>query len=1063
MKHNYLHRKSDIIYKIFSFLFLLLLMQVKLFAQDVEHDVIDKESAQKKVCWPVVPTSKTQATTNKMETDTAAIPVPNAGGLAIPRNLYTAVEVPNSPFPNPATIEIYDLLGNPLIINGTTINFAPSSFVASLAANDLGTTPGYHWVGYQSNAFQPDNIATYFYNIFHRWFGGMPGNYHNFGGRQWNSDNSGFANYSDTTFLPHPISVSILQPVSCYGFNDGALQANTNPLNFYTYALNSGPPQLANTFSNLSAGIYTVSIIDSFNNVYDTIITLSQPPSLGSSYTVNNCGAYMWPINGGMYTSSGMYLFSTMVGPCPKVDTLNLTITNSITNSSNITAYNSYTWPINGFTYNSSGTYFFNSTIAPGCQQFAVLNLNIINTPYNMNLQIDQEISCHGANDGSILATAFPMMTSMIYILDGGVQSNATGFFAGLSPGVHTVCANSGSYSVCKTITLLNPAPLSITILSDSLVSCLGIDGKLSAIITGGTFSPFGYLTFWRNALNVLLNPSPNNYDTSINNLPAGLYTLEVEDDHGCMAMASTILQTASLSVSATYTPIRCNGGPTTIYPSSVGGIGEITFTINNMPVSGAYLAGTFTVTATDTKGCTATTVLTITQPNMEIYTDNAETCGSYYWSINGTTYNTTGTYYAMLTTLGGCTIINILNLTINSSTSSSVSVNACNSYTWPLNGITYTSSGSYTTTNLNSNGCVHYTTLNLVIHFNTTSTKVASACSTYNWTAIGASNPYTASGIYTATSINPFGCLHTATLYLTLNNSSSTQNITACNNYTWPVNGITYTTSGVYTQTSINTQGCTHTATLQLTINYTSYSSTTISANNFYTWPANGITYTSSGVYNTSLLNALGCDSILTLNLTIIPTNSVLNLRCFIQGYFDGVNGMVPVLANQGQPTTSGACDTIVVELHNPNPPFNTLHNTKVVMQQNGQSICTFPPLSANYYIAVKHRNGVTTWSMNPVFIGSGVMNYNFTNAANKAYGFNQKEVAPGKWAMFSGDIVKDENVDLLDMALMETDISNFEFGYQTTDLNGDGNVDLLDKPMLEMNMNDFIYAIHP
>ena len=55
------------------------------------------------------------------------------------------------------------------------------------------------------------------------------------------------------------------------------------------------------------------------------------------------------------------------------------------------------------------------------------------------------------------------------------------------------------------------------------------------------------------------------------------------------------------------------------------------------------------------------------------------------------------------------------------------------------------------------------------------------------------------------------------------------------------------------------------------------------------------------------------------------------------------------------------------------------------------------------------------------------------------------------------------DENIDLLDLAILETDILSFQSGYYATDLNGDGNVDLLDGSIIEDNINEFIYSIHP
>ena len=77
---------------------------------------------------------------------------------------------------------------------------------------------------------------------------------------------------------------------------------------------------------------------------------------------------------------------------------------------------------------------------------------------------------------------------------------------------------------------------------------------------------------------------------------------------------------------------------------------------------------------------------------------------------------------------------------------------------------------------------------------------------------------------VYTFESTNESGCTHTATLNLTINNSSSSQKmLTACDSFDW--NGVTYTESGVYIFESTNESGCTHIATLNLTINNSSSS----------------------------------------------------------------------------------------------------------------------------------------------------------------------------------------------------------------------------------------------
>lgn len=106
----------------------------------------------------------------------------------------------------------------------------------------------------------------------------------------------------------------------------------------------------------------------------------------------------------------------------------------------------------------------------------------------------------------------------------------------------------------------------------------------------------------------------------------------------------------------------------------------------------------------------------------------------------------------------------------------------------------------------LNSQGCVNTSTLTLTINYSTTNGNATiTACNSYTWNG----TTYTASGTYTHYSLNAqrMFSLNTATLYLTINYSSSNGNsvIVACDYYTW--NGTTYTTSGTYTYTSLNAE----------------------------------------------------------------------------------------------------------------------------------------------------------------------------------------------------------------------------------------------------------------
>ncbi|MDC1518985.1 HYR domain-containing protein [bacterium] len=113
---------------------------------------------------------------------------------------------------------------------------------------------------------------------------------------------------------------------------------------------------------------------------------------------------------------------------------------------------------------------------------------------------------------------------------------------------------------------------------------------------------------------------------------------------------------------------------------------------------------------------------------------------------------------------------------------------------------------------------------------------------------------------------------------------STSTDTISECQSYTW-TNGVTYTSSDTIAKdTFVNAAGCDSIVTLNLTINYASTSTDSISSCVSYTW-TNGVTYTSSDtIAKDTFVNAAGCDSIVTLNLIILnPSSDTLNIsECY-------------------------------------------------------------------------------------------------------------------------------------------------------------------------------------
>jgi hypothetical protein len=319
----------------------------------------------------------------------------------------------------------------------------------------------------------------------------------------------------------------------------------------------------------------------------------------------------------------------------------------------------------------------------------------------------------------------------------------------------------------------------------------------------------------------------------------------------------STVPPTAAvLSGDATI----CNGSSTNLNVAVTGGTAPYTVTVTNgtvnysatgaspvtIPVSPSVTSTYSIVSVTgggSGTGNTGTATVTVI-PN-STNTTPISACDSYAW--NGQTYTQSGIYTGTTT---DC-VTESLDLTITPSSTNTTTASACDSYTW--NGTTYSASGVYTGT---TTDCVTQS-LNLTITPSSTNTSTASACDSYTWNGTN----YSESGVYTGTTAN---CV-TESLNLTITPSSTnTTTATACNSLTW--NGQTYTQSGVYTGTTAN---CV-TQALNLTINTNTSSSISQTALDSYTWPVNSQTYTTTGAYTAVIPNAAGCDSTITLNLTM-------------------------------------------------------------------------------------------------------------------------------------------------------------------------------------------------
>lgn len=150
--------------------------------------------------------------------------------------------------------------------------------------------------------------------------------------------------------------------------------------------------------------------------------------------------------------------------------------------------------------------------------------------------------------------------------------------------------------------------------------------------------------------------------------------------------------------------------------------------------------------------------------------------------------------------------------------TNTTVPIDACETYTWAQNGQTYTNSGNYSEMLTGVTGCDSTVTLDLNIVSPNDLTTNQTRCDSYTWSVNG--QTYTASTTVTETQTTSQGCPYLHTLNLTINNGfESTEDVDACGSYSWPVNGMSYTVSGLYTEVLTATNGCDSTLLLNLNI----------------------------------------------------------------------------------------------------------------------------------------------------------------------------------------------------------------------------------------------------
>jgi hypothetical protein len=212
------------------------------------------------------------------------------------------------------------------------------------------------------------------------------------------------------------------------------------------------------------------------------------------------------------------------------------------------------------------------------------------------------------------------------------------------------------------------------------------------------------------------------------------------------------------------------------------------------------------------------------------------------------------------------------------------------------------------------------------------------------------------------------------------------------------------------------------------------------------------------NGTITVTAGNNCGTSAASTLAVFIAGSLKTLNLHLFLEGLYNSATGLMnQTQGSSGSQFASGIADTVRIELHNATSPFaaayvfgNTLLHTDGTISVN-----TVPgSITGLYYLVIKHRNSIETWSSAPVDFGiTGPVTYDFTNSASKAYG-NSLKLMGTKYAIWAGDVSQDGIVNAADMTIIFNAAKPPVLqGYYPQDINGDGIVDGSDMVMIDNN----------
>jgi hypothetical protein len=401
--------------------------------------------------------------------------------------------------------------------------------------------------------------------------------------------NSTACSATQTVTLVQPVLLAVTTThtnVKCNGGTHGTATAHvTGGTAPYTYSWSSSPVQTTVTASNLPAGTYTLTVTDKNGCLATAQVTITQPSAVSpvTSTTPSTCGG-----------STGSASVSVTGGVSPY--TYSWATTPSVPTSS-----------INNL---PSGNYTVLVTDSNGCGKSVVATVG--STGGLLATTTQTNVSCHGGSNGTATVSATGGTAPYSYSWST-FPSQTTASISGLPAGTYYLgVKDAAGCSFTCTVIITQPAALTATITHVNVTCEGGSNGTATVTVAGGKPA---YAYSW--------STTPVQTTATASGLTAGSYTVVITDQNGCtLSKAINISQPAiPLSLSVTHTNDKCHGGAgASATVTASGGTTAYTYSWSTAPVQTTKTAtglgaGTYYVKVTDSKGCTASDSVTITQP----------------------------------------------------------------------------------------------------------------------------------------------------------------------------------------------------------------------------------------------------------------------------------------------------------------------------------------------------------------------------------------------------------------------------------------------------------------